>query len=345
MMVTGLVKDGTIGSLDDFAHNYVPWWDKTGEKGQVTVRQLLSFTSGFGEGTPGNENSTSTCMDNATNYPGVTYDSCAQMLFKNTTLHGTPGKTFSYNSVHLQLAGAVATHAANMTIQEVISKYVLVEYFECIMTGLSTYFTAIITNRYLLDPYEMNNTYCNEPSLEIPELAICLNTTGRDYASFLHKTLTKSVLGADLVAESEKDYTSFLPKAPLFIYGDYAFGHFRECFDSYNGYNDACDKANVHSDPGAFGFYPLIDRHHEYYMEIVAFEGNSELTYARSGIPEYLRQLVKPLVDAVIVGGDDPVANVENHLKFGHHTPALNGLGLADINYIVGCYADPESCL
>lgn len=48
------------------------------------------------------ENATSTCMDNATNYPGVTFDSCAQMIYKNTSLHGTPGKTFSYNSVHLQ---------------------------------------------------------------------------------------------------------------------------------------------------------------------------------------------------------------------------------------------------
>ena len=128
MMITGLVKDETISSLDDFAHTYVPWWDKTGDKGQVTLRQLLSFTSGFGEGTPGNENATSTCMDNATNYPGVTFDSCAQMIYKNTSLHGTPGKTFSYNSVHLQLAGAVATHAANMTIQQVVSKYLLDPY-------------------------------------------------------------------------------------------------------------------------------------------------------------------------------------------------------------------------
>ena len=365
-MITGLVKDQTISSLDDFAHTYVPWWDKTGDKGQVTLRQLLSFTSGFGEGTPGNENATSTCMDNATNYPGVTFDSCAQMIYENTTLHGTPGKTFSYNSVHLQLAGAVATHAANMTIQQVVSKY-------------------------LLGPYQMNNTYCNEPTAEIPQLAVCLNTTGRDYASFLHKTLTKSVLGADLVAESEKDYTPFLPKVPFAIYGDYAFGHFRECFDSYNGYNADCEQANVHADPGAFGFYPLIDRQHEYYMEIVAFEG-SYVSYPRSGIPEYLRQLVKPLVDAVIVAGDDPIAHLENVEKFAHHTPSLNGrsksplatdnllestdgvlhpkfsrggsllpsiyadaryidavvvppgLGLADVNYIVQCYVDPESC-
>ena len=240
----------------------------------------------------------------------------------------------------------------------------------------------------------MNNTYCNEPTAEIPQLAVCLNTTGRDYASFLHKTLTRTVLGADLVAESERDYTSFLPKAPLFIYGDYAFGHFRECFDSYNGYNDDCEKANVHVDPGAFGFYPIIDRQHEYYMEIVAFEG-SYVSYPRSGIPEYLRQLVKPLVDAVIVAGDDPIAHLENVEKFAHHTPSLNGrsksplatdnllestdgvlhpkfsrggsllpsiyadaryidavvtvvvppgLGLADVNYIVQCYVDPESC-
>ena len=52
MMFTGLVADGTISSLDDKANKYVSWWTKNASdmKSNVTLRQLLSFTSGFGSG-------------------------------------------------------------------------------------------------------------------------------------------------------------------------------------------------------------------------------------------------------------------------------------------------------
>ena len=110
------------------------------------------------------------------------------------------------------------------------------------------------------------------PSAEIPQLAICLNTTARDYAYFLQSTLDHSVLPKALVDESEKDYTPFMSKLGLFtIYGDYAFGHFKECYDSYEGFTAECAEANVHADPGAFGFYPLIDRKRGYVVDIYSF--------------------------------------------------------------------------
>ena len=89
--------------------------------------------------------------------------------------------------------------------------------------------------------------------------------------------------------------------------------------------------------PGAFGFYPLIDRKNGYYMEIVAYE-HTNITYPRSGIPEYLRLLVKPLVDAIMAG--------ENITETAaHHDPRFNGLSLVDINYISGCYLNPKNCV
>lgn len=71
-------------------------------------------------------------------------------------------------------------------------------------------------------------------------------------------------------------------------------------------------------------------------MQIVAYE-NGRVAYPRSGIPEYLRFLVKPLADAVIAG--EPGLDA-----FGHHTPRLNGVTLADVNYMAGCYIHPERC-
>ena len=57
MAVAALVADGTIGSLDDKASKYIDWWTTSAAdpRSHVTLRHLLSFTSGFGDGTPGDE--------------------------------------------------------------------------------------------------------------------------------------------------------------------------------------------------------------------------------------------------------------------------------------------------
>lgn len=63
-----------------------------------------------------------------------------------------------------------------------------------------------------------------------------------------------------------------------------------------------------------FGYYPLIDRsggggeagpkRQPYYFQIALQEG-----LATSGIPEYLRMTVKPLVDLILAGED--LSNVD----------------------------------
>jgi len=308
----GIVADNSVKSLDEPVSNYIQWWttDKRDPRSRVTLRHLLSFTSGFGDGAPGVAAAEgSTCMDAPSAH--ITYDECAKELYETSKQTGEPGTVYSYNSIHLQLAGAVALHA----------------------TGLTDIQTAL--SRYLFEPYGMANTTCATPSETVPQVAVCLETTGADYERFLARTLSHSVLPAALVRESEKDATPFLAN-DYTLYGDYAFGHFLECFDSVEGFTDACKTAKIHADPGAYGFYPLIDRQKGYYLEIVAYEA-SRKTYPRSGIPEYLRLLVKPLVDAAIAGdrGD----------AFSHHEPAQAGLTLADINYVAGCYLHPSGCV
>jgi len=309
MMMVGLVQDGTIGSLDDLASKYVPWWSKDPKdlKSTITLRHLLSFTSAFGGGVPGQENTTKTCMDsNAT----TDYLACARQIYELTNLSGTPGYDYSYNSIHLQLAGAVAVQASGLDIQGVLRKY-------------------------LFAPYGMVDSSCAQPSARVPQLAVCLNTTAADYERFLLQTLRHGVLSRELVEQSEKDYTPFL--RPYYtLYGLYAFGHFIECFDAINGFTKECEAAQVHCDPGAFGFYPLIDRKRGYYMQVVAYEATT-ISYPRSGIPEYLRLATKPLVDQVIDG-------VDISATASHHTPAQLGLTLSDINYIADCYLHPEHC-
>jgi len=307
MALLGLVNDGTIASLDDPCSKYVPWWtsDPRDNRSHVTFRHLLSFTSGFGEGHPGEENTTATCMDTPT---PDDFDRCANEIYHTVNQTGTPGTTFSYNSVHLQLAGAVAMHASNLTI-------------------------AGVLERYLFKAYGMSSTTCEYPSRSNPQLAVCLQTTGRDYERFLAATLSASVLSPSLIAESERDYTPFM-HGGYQLYGTYAFGHFIECFDSPAGFTAKCAAQQTHIDPGAFGYFPLIDRRRNYYMQIVAYEHGEREPY--SGIPEYLRFVVKPIVDAILADEADVRSMMASH--------AYPGLSLADVNYIMSCYVDPSSC-
>ena len=71
-------------------------------------------------------------------------------------------------------------------------------------------------------------------------------------------------------------------------------------------------------------------------MEIVAVEDGP--FYPRSGIPEYLRLLVKPYVDAVMRGAK------HSAWVFGHHNPEFNSVSMSDVNYIVNCFVNPDSC-
>merc|ERR1719313_1018198 len=60
MLFAGLVEDGTVASLDDKVSKYLKWWTKNpfDNRSHVTFRMLLAFTSGFGDGHPGEEANT-----------------------------------------------------------------------------------------------------------------------------------------------------------------------------------------------------------------------------------------------------------------------------------------------
>ena len=63
MMFAGLVADGTISSLDTRVNTILPYWtkDASDPRSAITLRMLLTFTSGFGDGHPGLESNTRVC--------------------------------------------------------------------------------------------------------------------------------------------------------------------------------------------------------------------------------------------------------------------------------------------
>eukprot|EP00929_Paragymnodinium_shiwhaense_P003823 TRINITY_DN10449_c0_g1_i3.p1 TRINITY_DN10449_c0_g1~~TRINITY_DN10449_c0_g1_i3.p1 ORF type:complete len:479 (-),score=110.92 TRINITY_DN10449_c0_g1_i3:238-1674(-) len=342
MLFAGLVGDGTVKSLDDPVNKYLSWWtkDPKDERSKVTFKMLLQFTSGFGDGHPGEVTNTRAArewraknnvaasrahmslrerleeIDSVEPAAASACDTtkgdileCGKSIYNNVKLIGTPGTVYSYNSNHLQLAATVAVTLTGMDIHAVVKKY-------------------------LLEPYDMKASYY---AGKCPDFGGSLMTTGEDYENFLRGLLTYKTLPKSLIEASEEDGTPFMADYYT-LYGDYAFGHFLMCFDSVDGFTEACKAEKCHMDPGAFGFIPIIDRKRGYYLQLTAAEIAPTGSYPLSGIPEYLAVAIKKNVDA-IVSQSPPSA--DHHL---HYTPEFLSMGVVDVNYCLDCKLNPSHC-
>lgn len=99
-VIMTLVDDGIL-SLDDRASKYLPYM--TGEKAEITIRQLMAHTAGF----PGEFPLADPCLGDSSG----TLDHCAQALAR-IPLQVPPGTAFIYAGADMQIAGRVAEVAS-----------------------------------------------------------------------------------------------------------------------------------------------------------------------------------------------------------------------------------------
>lgn len=198
MMFAGLVEDGSVSSLDDPVYKYLPWWtkDPTDLRSTVTFRMLLTFTSGFGDGHPGEEANTRAAREWRGNQTMVARRlasrecdqmagdilQCGKWIYENVKLIGKPGTVYSYNSNHLQLAATVAVTITGLDIQQVIQKY-------------------------LVEAFDMKDS--SYPG-NCPDFGGGLFTTGVDYEKFMKGLLTYKFFSKKLIDASEEDATPFM---------------------------------------------------------------------------------------------------------------------------------------
>eukprot|EP00466_Bigelowiella_natans_P000124 jgi/Bigna1/66070/fgenesh1_pg.1_\ len=229
LAILGTVEDGYV-DLDEPVSTYLEFWTKNGSdpRSRVTLRSLLSFTSGFYDsGVAGSQ----PCMTKAS------YDfvKCAQQIYEHAPFAFEPRTVFDYNSYHLQLAGAVACVASNMTIAQLIDENLV----KRLSLNLARYFPK-------------NN----------PMLAASLIINGDDYERILRKYLAYEFLSKELIDQIEIDYTDPLKGVNASnstmdlakTIGHYGFGHWIECWNNGNDtLTPACKAQHIHSDPGLFG--------------------------------------------------------------------------------------------
>ncbi len=227
--VLRLVDAGAL-SLNDAPQDHLDWWptDPTDPRTEVTLEQLLSFTSGL----EGSENDVP-CVEDGES----TLAACAQEIAEERFVHA-PGSTFFYGPSHLQVAGALVAAQQDQSWNRV--------------------FRAQLGNPLGLAA----TTAFATPSLANPRVAGGATVSAADYGTVLTSLAAGTLLRPETVAVLVADHTPsgvVLEALPAAASGwHYALGCWREC--DGGAYTPDCDAPGVVSSPGAFGFYPLWDQ-------------------------------------------------------------------------------------
>lgn len=242
------VDEGRL-HLDDPVATYLPAFD--GAKAAITVRQLLSHTTGLPP---------AACEGD----PSVTLTQCVADIAAGGDPSSIPGTRFRYSGVGFAVAGGLIERLAG------------------------TSFERAFEDR-IARPLGMTRTRFDgtrRPHSRNPSPAASATSTVADYARFLRMLAAdgtaggKSVLSPSSVAEIEKDQVAGLDTradGAVQITGipTYGLGVWRdEVADD--------DSIEVVSGSGALGFYPWIDRVHGTYG-IVAVD--DELHGADHAVP------------------------------------------------------------
>ena len=218
--VLALVDEGRL-RLDDSVSRYLHYFK--GDKRGITVRQLLSHTSGLPSHVP--------CMFQWQ----LSLEDCARQIGEKTKLHTPPGQGFLYGGAGFSVAGRVAEVAANAQWAEI--------------------FAGRIAR-----PLGLEHT--GYGATANPVLAEGLTySSPADYATFLQMLLDggmhegRRVLSEAMVEEMMRDQTAGIANR-VSPRGDrtYGLGCWRDVVDSTTG------RALILSSPGAGGFVPWINR-------------------------------------------------------------------------------------
>jgi len=292
--IAGAVALGNL-TFDTHASEVFPWWSNAASdpRSAVTLRQLLSLTSGFYSP---DQAGFVPCME-----PGATSTSeqCAEQIYNNASFAFKAGTTFAYNSFHLQIAGAMAAKAQGVTVQELLS-----------------------TN--LLDKAGMKHS--GWLGGENPLMAFGLHTIADDYDAFLRAYLAYEVVPKVVADELELDYmappySSNVANSSTGLsefFGHYSACNWYECLANFstdvNGtWTQHCIDNKIHMDVGLWGYYPIIDRSQNTYMQI-AQAVIACLNCTNPGVDGAIgmREDIKAPLDSIITGGVQVTRRVES---------------------------------
>jgi CubicO group peptidase (beta-lactamase class C family) len=218
--ILALVDQGKL-RLDDSVSRYLPYFK--GDKRGITLRQLLSHTSGLSDYAP--------CMFQQQ----LTLDDCARQIGEKTSLLAPPGTEFAYGGAAYTVAGRVAEVAAKAS-------------WAAVFAGT------------IASPLGLRHTGYGATANPMLSEGLAYSSAS-DYATFLQMLLDggtydgRRVLSEAALDEMTRDQTAAVT-GRVSPRGDrtYGLGCWRDVVDSTTG------RALVLTSPGGGGFVPWINR-------------------------------------------------------------------------------------
>jgi len=240
--VAAAVILNSVLDLDLDASDVLPFWtnDPSDWRSRVTLRQLLSFTSGM---QPEGALTDAGCIS----LPGADFASCVETIYDEAGERSeAPGTEFVYGSHHLQVAGLMAMN----------------------IYGADTF--AELFAEFQSDHELFPSGAFDLPSIDNPRLAGGMHWTGREFMEFLHALFVGDLLSPGFSMELFTDHTpagaveivESPPWAGLGEMWHYDLGNWQECPSAAVDQAEwlaACGELGRHSSPGAYGAYPFID--------------------------------------------------------------------------------------
>ena len=269
--VWSLVEQGTL-SLDTTPQTYIDFWtnDPTDALSEITVSDLLSFTSGFNA-----RPVAQSCPGDAT----LTLTSCITEIY-NGGIDTAPSSTFAYGPEHMQIVALMVKEATGNDLKDFID-----------------------TNIFQASNVSQATSYPAEDGDNVRYSGGAISTA-EDYGKVLTAFLNGDLIAdlpaflKDRTANTQTDYE--IPAVTeTMLDWHYGFGFWKEC--DVVPYQPSCDEEPTISSPGAFGFLPWVDFKNEYWG-VIAMEESVTLTQRPSVDSVQLEQLLQPLIEAALVG-------------------------------------------
>eukprot|EP00039_Didymoeca_costata_P027200 m.17735 g.17735 ORF g.17735 m.17735 type:complete len:445 (+) comp6095_c0_seq1:156-1490(+) len=230
-VILKVVEDGKM-NLSDNPQKFLSWWtnDPNDERSKVTLTELLAFKSGFNGDAVGLN--APACVSNET----MTLENCVKELYENNFAY-TPGTTYYYGPVHLQIAGAMAEKAVGKLWVDVAQDY-------------------------LFSPLQMENVKFT--SATNPRVAGGAQWSAAAAQKFAEAMLAMNVTLPNTYQAMVTDETpSIVANSPA-VNWHYGLGVWRIC-TNLQSWVPSCEPVRKLGSIGLFGFYVWIDLDLQYY--------------------------------------------------------------------------------
>lgn len=268
-----LVEAGLL-SLDDHPQDYLDFWtdDPSDPRSQITVEQMLAFTTGYG----GNDADIPCLSDGDT-----TNEACLQAIYDDFFVY-EPGSTFYYGPIHMAILGAMIEAITGQSFNQAFRAYIGRPLGLSLQTGF-----------YL-------------PSDSNPRPAGGATSTVNDYYRFIEAMAT-----GDILADSQAEmFVRHTPDGTVFEYRppsigergwQYALGTWVTCENEE--WTDDCEADYLLTSPGAFGWAGYIDPF-DGHFGLIAQRGEAvtrgTFTDPPAGQSIELLLTIEPLIDEIV---------------------------------------------